>query len=217
MFEAIQRGDHASLRTLAKKFIETRNDPAALLCLDHVFSSPPSFQRLPHVDVHATLSLYLEYIRLLNRFWRDDSLAEGSKHQKLFGFQALGEDRYLVPKHTLVYEILTGDAIASEGSENEHACTYGELTCGIVELISRRIHDRTELLDNACWGVHGFSPCLPLIVRGQCKYGESCEFQHVQQDQLTVEWYHMRIRLLLLHFQILNSARYYRWIVLKYV
>jgi len=217
MFEAVQRADHKSLRTLAKTFIETRNDPAALLCLDHVFSSPPKPRHLSHADIHASLSLYLEYIRLLDRLWRDNSLAEDSKHQRLFGFQVLGEDRYLVPKHTLVHEKLTKQFGSSEESVDGRTCSYDELSWGIIQLISGRICYRTELLQSVCWETHGFSPCLRLIVRGHCEWGESCKFQHVQPEHLTVEWYNSRVRLILLQFQILNLARFYPWSVVKYV
>jgi len=217
MFEAIQNADPMRLCTLAKTFIKTGNDPAALLCLDHVFSSPPKLRQLSYDEIHASLSLYLDYIRLLDRLRRDDSLAEGSKHQILFGFQVLGEDRYLVPKHTLVHEILTRPAGMNKESADGYTCTYGELSWGIVELLSSRIFNRTEFQNNACRDARGFSPCLTLIVRGQCKWGESCDFQHIQPNHLTVEWYHTRIRLILLQLQILNSARYYPWSVTKYV
>lgn len=217
MFEAIQNADHTSLHSLTKTFIETGNDPAALMCLDHVLSSPPKLRHLSLVDIHASLSLYLDYIRLLDRLWRDDSLAEGSKHQRLFGFQVLGEDRYLIPKHTLIHEILTDQTTGSEESTDGHMCTYDELSGGIVELIENRTKDRARHENSACRDARGFSPCLTLIVRGQCKRGESCDFQHIQPDHITVEWYHARIRLILLQFQILNSARYYPWPETKYV
>ena len=217
MFKAIQYTDPIRLRTLAKTFAEAGNDPAALLCLDHIFSAPAKMRQAPLAGIHAWLSLYLDYIRLLDRLRRDDSLAEGSKHQRLFGFQVLGEDRYLVSKHTLIYDILTEQYGSREENADGYPCAHSELSGGIVQVISSRIDDRTELLNSACRGAHGFSPCLTLIARGQCKWGESCDFQHVQPDQLTVQWYHARIRLILLLFQVLHSARYYPWAVTKYV
>ena len=168
MFEAIRDADHTYLRILAKTFTRAGNDIAALLCLDHIFSSPPKLRQLSLTDVHAWLSLYLNYIRLLDRLRRDDSLAEGSKHQRLFGFQVLGEDRYFVPKHTLIFDILTEQSGSSEENTDGYTCAYSELSGGIVQVISSRIYDRTELHNSACRGVHGFSPCLALIVRGQC-------------------------------------------------
>jgi len=217
MFEAIQNGDNEGLRTLAKTFIETRNESAALMCLDYFFSSPFKLRHLSLADIHALLSLYLDYIRLLNRLRRDDSLAEGSRHQKLFGFQVLGEDRYLVPKHTLIHENLTDQTVGSEENMDGYTCTYDELSDIIVWVIGSRIEERTALENSACRDAHGFSPCLTLIIRGQCKWGETCDFQNIQPDHLTVEWYHARVRLILLQFQILNSAHHWPWPVTKYV
>ena len=217
MFEAIQNDNYEGLRILAKTFVEAGNDPAALICLDYVFSSPPKLRHLSLINIHTLLSLYLDYIRLLDRLWRDDSLAEGSKHQKLFGFQVLGEDRYLVPKHTFIHEILTEKTAGSEENTDGHTCTYDELSEVIIWLIERRIKNRTAVENSACRDAHGFSPCLALIIRGQCKWGESCDFQHIEPDHLTVEWYHARVRLILLQFQILNSARHWPWSATKYV
>jgi len=220
MFKAIRHADHASLRTLSKTFIRTENDPAALLCLDHVFSSPLRLKNLPLVLVQTSLSLYLGYVRLLNKFYNDKSLVENSNHQKLFGFFVLGENRYLVPKHTILYKKLTNRSTSGKKSTDGLSCDYGELSQGITQLISSRISGRTGALDSACRDVHGFSPCLHLLVQNKCnppEGKESCTFQHIQPKQLTVDWYHARVRLILLQFQILDSARYYDSRVKKYV
>jgi hypothetical protein len=168
MFKAIQRADHASLRTLARTFIRTRNDPAALLCLDHVFSLPLTLLKLSFVEIQAPLSLFLGYIRLLNKFRRDESFSEGSNHQKLFGFQVLEGDRYLAPTHTFVYEKLANQSGTSGKSVDGYMCSYEELSWCIVQLISSRIRNRTEMQNGACRDVHGFSPCLYLLVQRKC-------------------------------------------------
>ena len=220
MFKAIQHTDHTSLRTLAKTFIRTGNDPAALLCLDHVFSSSLKLRHLPLVELQASLSLYLDYIRLLNKFSNVKSLAKGSNHQRLFGFLVLDEHRYLVPKDTLLYERLTNRSTSSGKSTDGHSCDYDDLSRGIVQLISNRIRSRTGDQNSACREVHGFSPCLHLLVQKKCNPPEEkgpCTFQHIQPGQLTVEWCHARLRLILLQFQILDSARYYSRNRTKYV
>jgi len=61
MFQAIGRVDRARLRTLAKTFIDIENLPAALLCLDNIFSSHPKLQDLPLSEVQESLSAYLDY------------------------------------------------------------------------------------------------------------------------------------------------------------
>ena len=219
MFELIQRADRTSLRMLAKTFIGTGNDPAALLCLDHIFSSPLKLQDLPLADVHALLSLYLEYIRLLNKFRSDESLAEGSNHQKLFGFQILG-DHYLAPRHTVLHEKLANQSGSSGKGTDVYGCGYDELRQGITQFISSRINDRTAIQNGACREIHGFSPCLRLLVQKKCNPPQgrgSCTFQHIHPEQLTIDWYRTRVRLILLQFRILDSASYYDWDGRKYV
>ena len=199
-----------TLRTLAKTFLGSGNNPAALLCLDHVFSSPLKLQDLPLVEAQASLSLYLDYTRLLNKVRRDESLSEGLNPQRLFGFQVLGRSRYLVPKHTILYEKLTNRSDPRGKSTAGYECGYGEIRRGIIEFISSRIDGRTKIQDDACHSVHGFAPCLRFLVQKKCstqKGNGSCTFQHIQSEQLTMDWYHAQLRLILLQFQILDSAR----------
>ena len=220
MFEAIRDADYASLHTLSKTFIGTGNDPAALLCLDHVFSSPLKLQNLPFVEVQASLSFYLDYVRLLDKFGRDESLDRGSNHQRLFGFRVLGENRYLAPKHTLLYEKLVGRSGSGRKTVDGYTCGFDEIRRVIVQLLKSRIRDRTETQNNACRDVHGFSPCLSLLIEKECDSSDeegSCTFQHIQPEQFTIDWRHARLRLILLQLQILGWARYDDVDVKKYV
>ena len=206
MFQAIKRADHAALRMLAKVFIGTKNYPAALLCLDHLFSSPLGLQNLPLSEVHALLSLYHTYISLLNKFQRDQSLANDSNHQRLFGFQTLGENRWLVPKHSLLHSKL---ADWSGSTVDGYECGFDALRRGINLILESRIHNRTRTQNEACCGVHGFSPCLRLLTQEKCDLvneQELCTFQHIKPEGLSVDWYYTRLHLILLQFQILESA-----------
>ena len=185
-----------------------------MLCLDHIFSSPPALRDLPLIEIQTTLSLFLDYIRLLNKFQRDKSFAEDSNHQRIFGFQVLGEGRYLTPEHTLLHEVLTNRSGSSRRSAGGYKCGHEELRRGITRLISNRIRSRTEIQNSACRDVHGFSPCLYLLVQKKCdppKGKGLCEFRHIRPEQLSLDWYHVRLSLILLQFQIMNSARYYHW------
>ena len=220
MFEAIGRADRARLRALARNFIGAENYPAALLCLDHVFSVPLKLLNLSFGEIQAWHSLFLDYIRLLNKFGRDESLAEGSDRQRLFGFQVLGENRYLAPKHSLLHEKFTDQSGSSGKHVDGYECSYDELSSAIVQFFKSRIRNRTEIQNSACRDVHGFSPCYRVLVRKRCdppKEKGPCPFHHIQPEQITVDWYHSRIRLILLQFQILNLARYYDWAMSKYV
>ena len=220
MFKAIRNADHASLRTLAKIFIGAGNYPAALLCLDNVFSSPPRLRNLPLTGVRASLSLYLDYIRLLNKLRRDGSLAQGSARQRLFGFQVLEWNSYLVPEQSSLYKKLTNQSGSSRKSMGGYICNYDELSRSITHFILSRASERTKAQNASCRDVHVFSPCLQLLVQGKCnplKGTEPCTFQHIRPENLTVGWYHARLRLILLQFQILDSACYDDLDVKKYV
>ena len=212
MFQAIGHADHTTLRALAKTFTGAGNDLFALLCLDHVFSSPLELRHLQHFEVQELLSLYLDYIRLLNKFSRDDSLSNGSNNQRLFGFRFLGGARWLVPKRTLLHGKLTSRSGSGKQGTGGHECGFDDLRRAVIEIIRSRIHDRTKVQNNACCEVQGFLPCLKLLVQGECSPSdgeEPCTSQHLQQGQLTLDWYHTRLRLILLQFKILDTARYF--------
>ena len=220
MFKAIGREDRTALCALANTFIGKGKDTAALLCLDHVFSSPLDLRNLPLARVQTWLSLYLDYVRLLNQFMRDGSLVPGSDRQKLFGFQVLGEGRCLIPKLTLLHEKLANRTGSSGSSADGYRCGFAELRRSIAQLIRSRIDERTEIQNGACRDIHGFAPCLQLLVQRNCivpKGNPPCTLQHIQPDQFTLEWYHARLRLILLQFIILDSARCYGFRVAKYV
>ena len=220
MFKAIQRPDRPSLRTLARAFIGMGNDPAALLCLDYFFSSPLKLRNRPLAEVEVSLYLYLDYVLLLNKLRRDESLAQGSARQRLFGFQVLGKNRYLVQEHTPLYKRLVNQSSSSKRDADGYRCKGDELGRSIADLISSRTSDRTKIQDGTCRNVHGFSPCLQLLVQKKCnplKATGSCTFQHIQPEELTPDWYHTRLRLILLQIQILDSAHYDDIGVKKYV
>ena len=220
MFKAIRTSDHTSLRTFAKAFIKKGNDPAALLCLDHFFSIPLKLRNHPMDEVHASLCLYLDYILLLNKLRQKESLAEGSARRRLFGFQMLGTNRYLVPEHTPLYKKVVNGSLSGKKSANGYTCSYNELSRSITDVIVTRISQRTKVQNATCRDVHGFSPCLQSLFKRECNSSKgtgTCTFQHVEPDQLTVDWYHARLGLILLQLQILDSARYDEMGVKKYV
>jgi hypothetical protein len=220
MFQAIQRADHATLRTLAETFIGTGNNVAALLCLDHVFSSAFELKTLQLTEIQGSLSLYLHYIRLLNKVSREGSLSAGSAYQRLFGFQVLGTGRYLVPKRSLLHEKLTGQSGSGGKSTDGYKCGVDELRGAIRDIIKTRIRDRTAAQNSACREVGGFLPCLQLLIQGNCSPPEGqqpCASQHIHPEQLTVDWYHTRLCLILLQFKILDTAGYFAPDVEKYV
>ena len=220
MFQAIRHSDHATLRALAKTFSESNNDTAALLCLDHAFSSPLKLQGLPPSEVQALLSLYFDYVCLLKKVQRDESLAKGSNNQKLFGFQVQEENRLLVPGNTLLHGKITKKSTSSRKGVSGRKCGSEEVRQGIKDIITSRVRDRTNMQEMACNNVHGFAFCSQSLLRGNCSSlggDESCTFQHIQAEDLTVDWYQSRLHVILLQFQILELAQMYALDVARYV
>jgi hypothetical protein len=213
LFQAIEHAEYAALRTLAKTLIRKRNDPAALLCLDNIFSFPLELRNLPLSEIRESLLLYLIYVYLLKKFQRDESFTSGSNHQILFGFQPLGANRWLVPKHTHLHKkIVNRSGSTGHILGGYYGCSFEELRLGIKEILEGRIRDRTRVQNKTCYDVLGFSPCLRMLVQGKCDppSGQGgCAFQHIKLEQLSVDWYHTRLRLILLQFQILGSALLY--------
>lgn len=198
--------DLVQLRRLAFGFYIRRNSAAALICLDHVFSSHPTLHKATLVETEALLSLYLTYVRLLVQFWRDDRFSEGSNHQKVFGFEVQQEDHYLVPKNTFIYGKVSAARGMLEDPPAEYSCSREELSRVILRAIVAHIASRTKVQERACYGTRGFSPCLNTLIKGNCTK-ETCPFQHIQPDSITVEWFHARLRFLFLEFQILRLAQ----------
>jgi len=198
--------DFVQLRRLAFGFLSRTNSAAALICLNHVFSCPPTLHKAALVETEALLSLYLTYVRLLVQFWRDDRLSEGSNHQKVFGFEVQRENHYLVPENTLIYGGVSAVRGILEDPPAEYTCSREELSRVILRAILNHIKSRTEVQERACRETRGFSPCLSTLVRRNC-FNETCPFQHIQPDSITVEWFHARLRFLFLEFQILRLAQ----------
>ena len=220
MFKAIRASDRASLRTFAKAFDKKGNYPATLLCLDHFFSSPLKLRNRSMDEVHASLCLFFDYIFLLNKLRRDESLAKGSARRRLFGFQMLGPNRYLVPEHNHLYRKVGSGSLSGKKSAGGRKCSSSELSRCINDVIRTRTLQRTEDQNATCREVHGFSPCSRLLVQGGCYSSGrtgTCTFQHIEPDQLTADWYRDRLDLILLQLQILDSAGYDETDVKKYV
>ena len=208
--------DFVRLRRLAFSFLTRTNSAAALVCLDHVFSRAPSFHGATLVETESLLSLYLTYIRLLDQLWRDGRLSEGSNCQKIFVFEVQQGDRYMVPKNTFLH----GKVSAARGMPTdpppEYICSHEELSRITSNAILGRIKSRVAIQEHACRGTRGFSPCLNTLIGRTC-HNERCQFQHIQPNEITVGWFHSRLRFLFLEFQILRLAQLFDKAVMQYV
>jgi len=208
--------DIVQLRRLAFSFLRRSNSAAALVCLDHVFSLPPGLRKATLVETESLLSLYLTYIRLLDQLWRDCQLSEGSDRQKLFAFDVRREGRYIVPKNTFIHGKVSAARRILNDPPQEYVCSHEELGRITSNAILAHIKTRVEKQERACRETRGFSPCLSTLIKGNC-FNETCPFQHIQPDAITVDWFHARLRFLFLEFQILRLAQLFDKGVMQYV
>lgn len=158
------------------------------------------------METESLLSLYLTYVRQLDQLWRDDQFSEGSNCQKIFAYEVQQDGRYLVPSNTFLH----GGVSAARGIVNnppsEYICSREELGSVISTTILDRIETRVGLQEVACRGTRGFSPCLNTFFGRNCSK-ELCQFQHTPPHEITLNWFHARLRFLFLEFQILRLAQ----------
>jgi hypothetical protein len=65
MFQIILRGNYGPLRNLALDFHRHNNQPAALLCLNHLFSQITDFEAFGVDEMQRFLQQFHAYARLL--------------------------------------------------------------------------------------------------------------------------------------------------------
>jgi len=205
----------SQFRLLAFKFLGRKNDVAALVCLDHVFSRPPTLRKVTLIEIESLLSLYLTYVRLLDQLWRDDRLSRGSNRQKVFAFD-VQEGRYLIPKGTFVHREVSAARGILDDPPPEYVLSREDLSRITSNVILNHIKTRVEIQERACRETRGFSPCLYTLIGRNCT-NERCPFQHVQPNEITTEWFHRRLRFLFLEFQILRLAQLFDKGVMQYV
>lgn len=198
--------DIGQLRRLAFSFLRRTNRTAALVCLDHMFYRAPSFHKATLMETESLLSLYLTYVRHLDQVWRDDQFSEGLNCQKIFGFEVQQEDHYLVPNNTFLHGWVSAARGILDNPPSEYVFSREELSGAISTAILKRIKIRVEIQERACRGTRGFSPCLNTLLGRNC-YNDPCQFQHTLPNEITLDWFHARLRFLFLEFQILRLAQ----------
>ena len=166
------------------------------------------------VDHGPDLSFHLTYFELLDRLRRESPLDAGSIRQKVFAFQPRQGDRFFVPANSLLHALFMSRAdIVQEGG----GCvvTHEELRHVLDWKIPDYIRLRGKQQNDAYRRRLGASPCL-MVTRGECKRAD-CQFQHLRPEQITVDWFNSRVRLVLKEIQILNLAGFHHLGVVQWV
>lgn len=207
MFRARHKADLKTLRDLHLKFVEVENYPAALLCIDPVFSSTLPAYGAPLADPGPEISFHSAYFELLDRLRREDSLDVGSFRQRVLALQPRQDDRFFIPVNSFLHAALV---LKSDTLQEKGGCVVTHE--GLRRVVSREVRDyirlRAKQQHNAYRRRLGATPCLTMLAGGGCSEA-GCRFQHLRPEKITVGWFNARIRLILKEIQILNSAGFH--------
>ena len=216
MFKARHDKDFKTLCFLHPQFVQTRDYPAALLCLDLAFDSTLPSQSNPRVDPGPELPLHFAYFGLLDLLRREDSLATGSMRQKVFAFQPREDDRFFVPENVFLWHKIfaTRPGIAQESGGCVVA--HEELRRVLHHEIPEYIGIRAKQQHDACRRKLGTDPCMVMVTRGECTRHD-CQFQHPRPEKMTGNWFNARVQSVLMEIRILNLTGFHPKGVVVYV
>ena len=210
MFIARREADVQILRSLHPEFIKDGHWSAALLCLDLIFASTlPAKGTSTVAGPGPDLSLHLAYFELLDRLRREDCLETGSIRQRVFAFQPREDDRFFIPTNSFLHSkiFLPNPDAAQERADC--IVTHEELRCALEEGVPVFIRNRAKLQHDIYHKRLITIPCIPYMARGDCRKADSCQYQHLRQEQITAEWFNARVRLVLTEIRILNLAGFH--------
>jgi len=167
------------------------------------------------VDHGPDLSFHFAYFELLDHLRREDSLGAGSVRQKVFAFQPRQDDRFFVPVNNILHAVFVPNA---DIVQEKGGClvTHEELRHALDRKIPDYIRLRGKQQNDAYRRRLGVSPCLMMVARGECSRTD-CQFQHLRPEQITVDWFNSRVRLVLKEIQILNLADFHHLPVVQWV
>ncbi|KAG1719550.1 hypothetical protein EDB19DRAFT_1860748 [Suillus lakei] len=205
MFQNILRGKQEPLEILALAF-DNHNNPAALLCLDHVFSRTTDIRSFAVDEMQRFLQQFHTYVRLLYQISTFPDLVEHRGIQRLFSIVRLSGDEFLIPDgtflHNCVMEIRQGITWVSE-----HSSGYTASRRNVTQLLQRSIRtilkDKVSEIDAMCWKSPVFSQCLPFLVSGVCRR-DNCPQEHVAISKLDRRYYNSRVAIHIWHILILQ-------------
>ncbi|KAJ7451097.1 hypothetical protein FB451DRAFT_1566339 [Mycena latifolia] len=208
MFQAISRREFSHLEPLGEIF-EAANQAAALLCLDHCFTTPPEIQELQVAGIASKLQAFLAYVKLLNIFtWMDP--CHLPIVGKLFGFIRQGEDSFLIPEGTFLHSTLRyQDHPACRRSAETNIVLSGyELRDVYHRTLKERLRRRVQEENELCKKTRAFSPCLVFaIFDGYCNRGD-CPQEHISAELIDTQQYNLRVRIHLQQIMIFQTVQF---------
>ncbi|KAJ7222624.1 hypothetical protein GGX14DRAFT_558715 [Mycena pura] len=209
MFQAICQRDLSKLEALGQ-LLEEENPGAALLCLDHCFTSPPKIQALSVDGVAQQLRAFFRYVKLLNTFtWADPST--NSVVKRLFGYVRQGENSFSIPEGTFLHKILCqqNHPACRRSVEGRVVLDSSELRDVFHQTLKDRLRHRVLQENDTCKRTKAFSPCLTFSVfEGNCNRVD-CPHEHIAAALINVQHYNSRVRIHLLQILILQTVVQY--------
>ncbi|KAG2139121.1 uncharacterized protein EDB93DRAFT_708493 [Suillus bovinus] len=214
MFQNISRGNHEPLRSLALAFQGHHNRPAALLCLDHIFSRVTDIRTFTVDEMQRFLQQFYAYARLLYLILTFPDPMEHRGIQRLFSVMRLSGDEFLIPVgtflHNKVIEIRQDITWVSE-----HPSGYTASRKDVTQLLQQSIRtilkDKVSEVDDMCCNSPVFSQCMQFLISGSCRR-DNCPQEHVAVSKLDRQYYNGRVAIhiwQILILQLMYSAHPY--------
>jgi hypothetical protein len=206
MFQAIAENDTTTLRNLAADFITAGRNPAALLCLDHVFRVPPRLQVADDDTVVAYLKHFYDYLGLLRSAVADQQAVTRPGIRRLFALTFLEADgTYLCRKGSHLHGVVDKQKWSVlHYTEDGVIMSEAQAAQLIAATLSGCIKVRVAHHELSCGHMKAFSSCcLPYAVLSQCN-AAGCNRQHVDPKKLDKRWFSRRVALYLRQILILQ-------------
>ncbi|KAJ3739795.1 hypothetical protein DFH05DRAFT_1546449 [Lentinula detonsa] len=200
MFQAIVNKDRAALRELGQIFFIANSLPAALLCLDHYYAPPLSFNNLTVYQMTQELDLFRKYSQLLLHILADPMPTDHLDLRKLFGFRKLSESHIL---------LLAGNYLHKT---HPSASPGQDLQLYMIDFVrhfqievSNRLRERVCEQNIICRQCNTFKPCVTYAVFQYCHWHDRCRDAHIPKVSFTPSFYNARVRIHLQQILIVES------------
>jgi hypothetical protein len=214
MFHAIISGNSDRLQQLGLIFHKNQNKAAALLCLDHIFDTPPHIQGATIQHTISSLAMFYTYVRLLHNIANLVEPCHDPLVQKLFAFQVSREDMFEIFRSASLHrEVDDKQERLFHEKDGKRSVSRGDLSHILKFYLGERLQSRIMEENDICRRAKVFSPCLNALL-GTCARVD-CPRDHVDPAILNPDWYNLRVRIHLqqilifqnLHFVNLRTER----------
>ncbi|KAI6137060.1 hypothetical protein F5141DRAFT_1209364 [Pisolithus sp. B1] len=200
---AVEELDRATLEALAESFTKRDEKPAALWCLNHVFSRLPQLFSATLEDFAHFLRKFYTYSHLLYIITSHSDPVGGCGVRRLFGITQLPDDQYEVQPGSFISA--TPRAVSTDDDEkiNPSAYTHGQITAALKERVRLHLRYQVNAETRLCNNAKVFSQCLLHAINGSCNY-LGCKQQHVSLSSLDSTQYNARVGIHLQQMRILQ-------------